>query len=295
MAHVLEFGGYTFPVDGLSINDNFGDVVTKTSRLPGLSGGFDEYGSGQAPNEVGNVSISFVLVAQTRSAMQAMRDAVKALERKGQQELRWMPEGFTEYRFCNARISNIRIPQRPSEHTDLHQPVSINFQVSDPCWYSYPFEVWYLDGSVLLDGETNLVGWAADYTLELRSNEVDTLTIEGSADTFPVLCILPPNPSDELYTPFKLQRLDENGTIQDEIHVMDSVGEDYLTIDCRKYEVYWSTFDYGFTQWRVDWIDKVETKRAEFFRLVPGANYIRLIWGPDTPMFCEIRYLEAWR
>lgn len=291
--HIIQFAGYQFPGAGLSFSPSFGDVVTRTGRLPGLDGGFDEYGTGQAPGEVGNITMSFTLIASDREDMQELRDEVLALKRKGKKELRWKPPGFTKFRFCHARINNIRMSQNPAGHTDLHQSVSINFQVSDPCWYSYPFEVWYLDGSVLLDGSRNLAGWGEDFTLELNSSESTVLEVDGTADTFPVIWVVPSIEGE--YPAFDLRRFDENGALQDEVKITRALADDYLEINCRKYSVTWRTRDVGFDLWHKDWIPYIIPKRAEFFRLVPGNNYLKISVSMDDGILCRFEYLEAWR
>lgn len=292
MGHVITFGGYSFPGNGLTFSPSFGDVVPRTGRMPGLDGGFDEYGTGQAPSEVGNITMTFTLIATDRDDMQAKRDAVLALKRKGVQELLWKPQGFTEFRFCRARINNIRIAQTPSAHTDLWQNVSINFQVADPHWYSYPFEVWYLDSGEILDGSLTL-GGPTTYKINKAGPE---LTIDGSADTLPIFTFAP-NAVGATCTDITIQRKDENGTVQDEWiwRGLLSYG-DRLVVNCRDYTVYHWQYGVG----RVDVIEDFTHKRAEFMRLVPGYNNLYFIGtvspsGNPGKLDLIVDYLEAWR
>ncbi len=293
MAHEVWFAGYTFPGNGLKFSPTFGDVVTRTGRLPGLDGGFDEYGKGQAPNEVGNITLSFTLIATTRSAMQAKRDAVLALAAVGKQELRWKPAGFTEFRFCNARVNNIRMPQDPSGQTDLWQPVSMNFQVSDPHWYSYPFNVWYLNDGNFLDDGLNLGGYSPTTAIL----GVYGFNIEGTADTFPIITIKP-NQSGTTITNPRLQRkaLLGGGIVLDEFAWQGVLSYgDWLTVNCRDYSVTWYRDGYG----AVDGIAAFTHKRAEFTRMQPGFNFFYFLGtiSPNTVSRLDVifEYVEAYR
>lgn len=293
MVHELKFAGYTFPGNGLHVSPTFGDVVTRTGRLPGLSGGFDEYGIGQAPNEIGNITLSFTLIAAERDDMQAKRNAVAALTRKGVQQLRWKPDGYTEFLFCNARVSNIRMPQDPSGQTDLWQTVSMNFQVADPHWYSYPFDVWYFDGDVPLDGEMNFAGWAEDdFLLDVTVQNNTLFEWGGTADVFPRLTIAT---DDQEYRPFTLQRVDENLIVQDEITILETLDDAKLVIDCRKYTATWHTVGRMPFNLHADWIGNIRSKRAEFMRIQPGINYFRVVADFDWMVKLKIEPLEAWR
>lgn len=125
---------YTFPGYDQSLSDNFGNAVPRTERLADLDGGFDAYLAEDAPNEIGNINLAFKLVAETREEMQALIDDVRRLKHLGKRKLFLQPQGTAAARWCYARINNIAVSRRPSEHTDLNQTVQIAFQVSDPHW-----------------------------------------------------------------------------------------------------------------------------------------------------------------
>lgn len=124
---------YTFPAVQ-TVRDTFGDAVPRTTRLPLVHGGFDMLGVDDAPSEVGQVIITCELVAATRSAMQAKIDAIRALRWLGKRKLYFQPQGTANARWCWARVNNVTVNRAPAEHTDLRQPVTVNFQVSDPVW-----------------------------------------------------------------------------------------------------------------------------------------------------------------
>lgn len=125
---------YTFE-NVQSFRDTFADAVTATSRLPGLSGGFDHYGSEDAPTAVGQVNVSFVVFAEDQDDMQAKIDAVRKLKYLGKQKIYWQPQGSANERWCYGRIGNISVAKRPANMTDWVQSITVSFQVADPFWY----------------------------------------------------------------------------------------------------------------------------------------------------------------
>jgi hypothetical protein len=143
MRRVLSFGGYRFPTNTYWFPDtqdqfdsNFTNVVTRTTRLPGLSGGFDELGIDEGPREIGNVRCQFWLLAQTRPEITKMRNAVKGLLAYGKARLVVQPaDQSLKPVYTFARINNIPMSENAAECIDLHQQVTISFQVADPFWY----------------------------------------------------------------------------------------------------------------------------------------------------------------
>lgn len=124
---------YVFPYVQ-AISDNFRNAVPRTERMADLDGGFDAYLADDAPNEIGNINLSFQLAADTREAMQALIDAVGKLKALGKRKLFLQPQGTLAARWCYARVNNISVARRPADQTDLIQMVQISFQVSDPHW-----------------------------------------------------------------------------------------------------------------------------------------------------------------
>ena len=81
-------GTYTFPQPIDSDNNNFYNLVTRSVRMPGVSGGFDTRGAEANEKENGDVPITFrlkhgwakVTYSETDTAI-AMRKAMDALHR----------------------------------------------------------------------------------------------------------------------------------------------------------------------------------------------------------------------
>lgn len=140
MRRIVSFGGYLFPDTQGSYSDNFLNTVTRTTRLPGLSGGFDELGIGPAPSEVGNISLGFWLIGSNVQEMQQMKDELRGLATFGVRQLVLQPiDPTSEPRTCYARVSNISMSENAENCDELFTKVSVNFQVPYPRWEQAAF------------------------------------------------------------------------------------------------------------------------------------------------------------
>ncbi len=306
MADIIQFGDYTFPGTDLNFSPNFGDVVPRTGRLPGVDGGYDEYGSMPAPGEVGNITLSFKLVTRQRSAMPALRDEVLALLNMGKQVLRWTPEGEDTFRFCWARVNNIRIAQQPSKQTGLSQSVVISFQVSAPTWQSYPHTgLWFWDGTYNFDGTKSFLGLPQH---NLTAGTEFTITNNGTAPIFPILnfecrqsTVLRLGVWAES---FGLQRISTSGAILDafiwsgQLKWLNShTNSNHLVVNCRAYTVVHEDNDVG----NINSFANFWSQRAQFFRFEPGENLIRVTGvfytevGMLLPLRLTLDYTDGWK
>lgn len=132
-SYLVSFGSYTFPTTQTQLRDNFYDVVPRTVRMPGMDGGFDQYGLQRAPKEIGNVSVTFDLLSETRDGMDALKDQIRSLAASGIQQLT-KQFGSAGTRFCLARVSSVVMSEIPGRNTTLKQSVTIDFQVAVPFW-----------------------------------------------------------------------------------------------------------------------------------------------------------------
>jgi len=116
-------------------NDNFGDLVTRSGRLPGLTGGFDELGIGPAPGEIGTISASFALVAESKAQMTGQLDDLRAIAEWPKGKLYMQPADPGEgERWCWARLNTITTAHNYERHSDLFMRVQATFQVAYPRW-----------------------------------------------------------------------------------------------------------------------------------------------------------------
>ncbi len=131
MPDVIKFGTYTFTFPQ-TFSDNFNNVVPSTDRIPGASGGFDNYGNETPPAEIGSVNLSFVLDATLGTkTIREMRDEVNALTHMGAQKLTWLAQDEIPdiLRWCYAKVNNITMSKDFANHSQYRQRVQITFQV----------------------------------------------------------------------------------------------------------------------------------------------------------------------
>jgi hypothetical protein len=291
------FGDYTFP-PGVAISDNFGDVVTRTQRLPGASGGLDGYGNQRAPTEIGNVQISFPLFyewakttyseSNAADAMLAARDALRGLILDGTQKLT-KPVGSSGARWCWARVQNVPSRENEDDHTRLLQRVQLNFQVADPRWYEIGTETsnywgavkW---GSMVFGGGV----WGGSLpTPQAISGLLTSWThtrSSGNAETDPRIVVVAGAGGVEN---LRIQRL-VNGIVWDEANYMGSLSSgETLEINCRAKTV------------KVDGVNAYadfEFATPDWFTLLPGANSLRAqMDGSGNQANVYLRYYEAYR
>lgn len=309
-------GGRSYAFPGATLHassDTFASLAPQTTPLPGLSGGFDFYGVGPAPAVVGQIQLSFTLVALTRSEMTAKRDAVRAMARWGVQRLWKQPTDPDDpERFCFARVASISMPEQHGGQTDLHQPVTVTFQAADPRWYSKE-NLWYLDGSLTLDGGRTVQGAAA---VEVEDGDIITVTNAGTAPTPPRIQIEPVASGDWItewfigdpyvigmeglfigeapdaaVQGFGLRRLSEDGRVQSEWFWLGTVREgEQLIVDhaaCRvRHESTAGSLN-GYP-------DFYATVGFAFPPLEPGENRFQVFGTFTGKVRLTIDFLDAW-
>jgi len=196
MKRLLFFGDYVFPDTQGAFDPRFSNVVQQTSRLPGLSGGFDEWGSDPAPSEVGSLSITYWLIAQNRSEITAMRDELFTLPGLGVKKLFMQPADQSELpRYCRARCINVQASEN-ADKIDLHQQVTLNFQVAYPRWLRD-------EGQELIWGEGTWgeQTWGGNYpTFDLTSTPQDiSITNDGNAEALVRFLYTPTVGGDDVF------------------------------------------------------------------------------------------------
>lgn len=130
------FGTYNFMathIEQQSLNNNFGDVIIRTTRFPGMEGGYSDQGTEPSPNEIGIVWFSFKMESSTRAGMQTLRNDVMKMKKAGMQKLTQQWLNGTET-WCYAFINHIEMKEDLSGNSDLWQPVEIIFTVPYPFW-----------------------------------------------------------------------------------------------------------------------------------------------------------------
>ena len=265
---------YTFPDTLQEYRDNFGDCVPHTRRLPGMDGGFDQFGDEAAPIQIGKVTQAWFLVAETRPEMDALRDAVWAMAAWGKALLWMQPTDPSEAeRFCWARVNNIQMPKREHEHTDLFQRVVTVWQVDDPHWYVQGNEapIWGDGVSKWGDGVSKWGGSAPLQSVSGTETTLATATNNGNAVALPRVTIYVES-GQSCQNP-TLQRI-VNLQVVDEISYNGTLtAGDILEINCRGGSVLLNKADAyaNFSYSTPDWL-----------RLPPGNSELKFRMANST-------------
>lgn len=292
MDTLLRFGAgselYTFDPDKqVSLRDNFRNTVPRTSRLPGLSGGFDEFGSGPAPTEVGNVQVVFWLEAASSAAMETAKRNVNAMASFGKKRLYKQPvDDAQDERYCEARINSIDFTETSRDVPHRRLRVTCNFQVDNPVWLTLGTEAWsWGDGTTWGSGAV----WGGNPITEalIGADNTFSVTPGGNAITYPRITF--EVPAGKSATNITLQRLVQN-VVQDEISYTGTLAAgDSLEINCRAYTVrlngadaYGAAFDFMTAAW---------------MRLAGGvANTLRVTMANAADeVTVKLRYFEAYK
>lgn len=283
------YGGrtYTFDPDAqVALRDNFRDVVPRTTRLPGLDGGFDQYGTLPAPAEIGLVDVTFWVEQGTYAAMQDALDDVRAMASWGQGRLykqRLDPD--EDELFVYARINSIEIAQNARDMPHRRQRVQIKFQVADPAWLARGTEAATWGSGVVWGGATPWGGDASPQSCTGTQTDY-TETATGNAETHPRILI--DIPAGQSATDVIVQRLEE-GVVRDQVRYNATLSAgDSLIINCRDKSVKLNGSDAYTTAFT--------TLHQAWMRLQPGDNDIRVIMD-NAGDECEVtlRYYERWR
>lgn len=301
------------PENQVSLSDNFKDMVTATSRMPGVSGGFNAYRGGALPSAVGTVSVTFWMhFAGDNAEAQRRRDALTSMAGWGIQRLYKQTAGG-DIRWCWAAVNNSPINFTARDVPHLQQRISVTFHVPDPFWYSLPYPPLRLDYGHRLD--TGLTVPSGAQTFSISAPGVVEVEVRGSAPAQPVIRIEATGTSRTF--------LDQPGLVLDQVGlVLDGIssgsvealrlqrvdrdslavthdlmwtglisGKDRLVIDTRKSRVIYEDEVRG----NISGWDRLKRSRAEIFTLLPGRNRIAIDGVFTGSVVLSIGYWETWR
>lgn len=280
---VVSFGGYTFENAVSQFQDNFLDLVPRTIRLPGLSGGFALDGITPSAQEIGRVTLRHWVQATSPAEMVNKLDAIRALASQGVKRLTVEPFPGAAYRYCWASIHNIQMSQNVNQRPSFQQQVTFDWQIADPRWYSdadgapYWGEFDWGDGSKW--GGTNAGTAVSGLTTTL------TVTPVGNAPTLPKISIM--TYAAQTVTNPTIQRLIA-GVVVDSVAYTGVLGaHETLLINCRSQAVRWQSQSAyaAFTALRPErWLE-----------LQPGANTLKVLFGNSgDAATVRIGYEDAW-
>lgn len=253
-------------------NDNFAELVTRTQRLPFAHGGFDQLGSGRSLSEIGTIRQQIHLVSETREGMQAKRDALKKMADWGAGVLYWQPTDTNQAeRWTRARLNNITMSDQVHQHSDLHQPVTLTWQASDPFWYTKGNGIVWGQGAAVKWGD-GTSKWGGGSGTTVTGSGTIALTNNGNAFTLPTVSIRPA--AGKSATDPIVRRM-VNGTVVDEVRWIGTLNAlDYLFIDAKRLGV-WLNGARAYTQ-------QFSARNASWLRLLPGSNSIKVLFVNAT-------------
>lgn len=283
MKLLRRFGSlYTFPDSQIALSDNFGDLVTRTRRLPFAHGGFDELGQGRGLSEIGNVRADLWLHFSGAGEAKTKLDELRALADYGVQRLIMLPDDGGTERWCMARLSSVQTPQDAHNVPHKRQKVQLTFQVSDPFWVTAGNGVVWGGGWKWGDGTKWGGGSTTTYT---GASNAISLTNNGNAFTQPTLSVKVP--AAKSVTDPTFRRI-VNGAVIDEVRYIGTLAAtDHLFIDCRRLKV-WKN---GVAVYGSNFV----TKNSYWMRLLPGANTLLLLMTLATDQAnVRIHYAERW-
>lgn len=268
MRRLLSFGGYTFPDTiperGELIYSNFSNTVPRVVKLPGMDGGFDEYGDDPPARETGAVRYRFVLTADSAAEMMQKHDAVMAMASYGR-ALLTVEAAPGEQRFTWAKVNNISAPIHSPAYTDRIVRVAVDFQVTLPNWFSDSPDSPQVEACS---------GTATDFTVTNAGNSIATpvITVDPSAGG--------------LASGLVIQRI-VSAQVVDEIEYDAAlIGSDILVIDTKKLSVRKNDTDAYGSAFAAD--------HPAWMRLLPGDNTIRVILGGGESADVTFTWDDTW-
>jgi hypothetical protein len=293
---------YRFPNDQTSLSWNFANLSPKVTKMPGMSGGFDEYLGGPAPSETGNINIGWKLISSTWAGLRAMKDAARAIASSEEGYLFVIPEDQQDesrgLRWVETRLNNMSVPENAAAGTS-EQAVTAQFQAVNPVWYGcepttdtsepvYNRRGWlHFDDDLVFDTSGLIWGGARVVQSGIGNGTQVTCTNRGNHVTLPLIRII----GGAVATTIGVRRLHpKTGVIQEAFEWQGAIAAtERLVVDCKQATV--TVEDH-----RGD-INAYETfsvvSGPGFIELMPGNNILEF-YGDISGLSLEVYYPDAW-
>jgi hypothetical protein len=224
-------GAYVFPqADQVSIDYNFANTLQQSIRVMGKDGGLSPYGTGRAPAEMGDLSVSYLLESDATQAsdMGYRVSPLRGLPYTGVQRL-FMRHRTGILMWTWAMCSNVDSSQSVGRRPHARQRVALNFQCMDSKWYTSDGMLFFNDLQTFGDGLT-LPPLKLDQEAVQVGNTV-SVTNYGNTPVSPY--IRWDIPSGVTATNPALQWKNASGQTVYGVTYSDSLsGGDIVTIDC---------------------------------------------------------------
>lgn len=273
---------YTFPtnVTNQDFRTNFKNLLTKASRIPGASGGVDEYGIGRSPSPVGNIQFSIYLTTQSKASMQGLRDALNEIADWGVGILTDNLNGVDRWALC--RVSDISMSEeRQDTKYNLWQKAQLSFQAAEPFWLTVGNQnVW--DGTYTFNSAISWDGNTGFNTI----NGSGTFTLTNNGNAYTVARLVARVTGATPFSQFIAQRIVSGGVTDQWVYTGSIVQNDILEVSPRN-------------QWVLlngdDKIGNFDFNHPDWMRLMPGVNTIKIaLDDAAATVLCKGLYYERY-
>lgn len=268
---------YTFPTapGDQEFRTNFANLLRSNTRLPGVDGGYREWGWGKAPAENGMIQFAIYLESATRSGMQSLRDSLRTMQAWGMGLLYDTINGVDRWSYC--AITAIDMPEERHKHSDLYQRVQLTFETPDPFWYTAGTELLW-DNAGNWDGAS--LYWDGTSPTSVTNSGTISITNNGSAYT--LARVILKCTSGTAYNPVVQRTV--NGVVRDEVRWSGSLAaSEWLEIDSRRHTA---------TKIGQNEFANIAYRNRDWIRLEPGAN--NLIVRLNGTVDVYVRYMERY-
>jgi len=217
----------------VSIDYNFADTLQQSVRVIGKDGAINPYGTGRAPAEMGNLSVSYIIEGNDSFDVGTQIDMIRALAYQGMRKL-FMQHRNGRVVWTWAHVSNVRSAQNVQQTPHLRQVIQLNFQCPDSKWYYAESQLFMNDGHVM-DGGLVMPPIKLDQS-PVADTDTVTVTNYGIAPVSPY--IRWDIPAGVTVTNPTITWNNEGGETVYSILYSDTLtAGDVVIIDCRKMSV----------------------------------------------------------
>lgn len=230
-------------------DDNFGNMVMRTSRSIGQDGAFDLLGRGRAFSESGNISTALQIEGVDADDTRTQVDGIRQIAQWGRGRLFVAPyrAGYPS-RWAWARVNSIRTPENVASMPHRRMRVEMNFQVAGARWYSLRDQQ-FMDYGLVMDAGYAMSGPQVD---QVAVTDGSSVTIENRGNAIAMAYIR--WDVTGAATALAISRSDR-GVLADRLTYSAAVSaNDVIIIDARKRSVSADGSIANLTEYGADWL-----------------------------------------
>jgi hypothetical protein len=152
-------GEYIFPSQ-TDLQSNFGNLLTRTTKIYMMNGAIDDYNGRRTPQDLGNISVGMWLIGDPWGSVRGLKDEAFKMAGWGTQRLFIRPEDESGIRWAWSRVANIRGNENVKNLPHLKQKIDVDFQIANPVWLGTRDIHHFCDTGMCLDSGHSLDGMA---------------------------------------------------------------------------------------------------------------------------------------